>query len=149
MTADLTTTNVITTFISANKGKLVTLFLADRTTFTGLAISVNSKGVNVKDTETNKVRSFALSRVKGAGPADQEDVDDYDALDDVPEDIAEALHDGMTTADLADVLDTTPKALRVSLRALGMGVGKGRKYSLSPSAYIAVRNHLAEVPATK
>jgi hypothetical protein len=143
---DMTTTTVVTTFVSENKGELVTIFLADGTTVTGTAISVNSKGVNLK-MEDGKTRSFGLSRVKGVGPASDEDIEDYDALDDVPEDIAEMLHDGMTTSDLADILDTTPKALRVSLRALGMGVGKGRKYSLSPSAYIAVRNHLAEVPA--
>jgi len=124
--------------------EFVIVNLADGTHITGSPISVNSKGVNIKS--DGKVRSFALSRVTSLDLV-TDDEDDYDALDDVDEDLAEMLHDGMSTAELAEIMGTTPKALRVSLRALGMGVGKGRKYVLSPSAYIAVRNHLAETPA--
>lgn len=126
-------------------GEHILVRLADGTSASGAPISVNTKGVNIK-MEDGKTRSFGLTRVAHIDLVTEDD--DYDALDDVPEDIAEALHDGMTTRELAELMDTTPKALRVSLRALGMGVGKGRTYSLSPSAYIAVRNHLAEVPAT-
>jgi hypothetical protein len=129
-----------------NLGELVLVHLADGTSASGTPISVNSKGVNIK-MEDGKTRSFSLTRVKAIDIVTDDDEAEYDALDDVPEDIAEMLHDGMTTSDLADIMGTTPKALRVSLRALGMGVGKGRKYSLTPTAYIAVRNHLAEVPA--
>lgn len=127
--------------------ELVLISLTDGTTASGAPISVNSKGVNIK--ADGKVRSFSLKRVVSVQLVTDDEVDvSDDALENVPEDIAEMLHDGMTTAELAELLDTTPKALRVELRALGMGVGKGRKYSLTPSAYIAVRNRLAEVPAT-
>lgn len=122
--------------------ELILVTLTDGTTASGAPVSINSKGVNIK--VDGKVRSFSLNRVTGLDVVtdDTMDVSD-DALANVPEDLAEMLHDGMTTAELAAVLDTTPKALRVSLRALGMGVGKGRKYSLTPSAYIAVRDLLA------
>jgi hypothetical protein len=38
--------------------------------------------------------------------------------------------DGYTTAALAVIFDTNAKALRVVLRKLGLGVGKGRRYNL-------------------
>jgi hypothetical protein len=142
----MNTTDARTAITEAKElGELVLVHLADGTTATGAPISVNTKGVNIK-MEDGKTRSFSLNRVKAIDIVSDDEAE-YDALDDVPEDIAEMLHDGMTTRELAELMDTTPKALRVSLRALGMGVGKGRTYSLSPSAYIAVRNHLAEVPA--
>ena len=116
--------------------ELVMLTLADGTTATGAPISVNSKGVNIK--VDDKVRSFSLNRVKNIDLVTEDDEDT------VPEDVAAMLHDGMTTAELAELLDTEAKILRVHLRALGWGVGKGRKYSLTPSAYTIVRNRLAE-----
>lgn len=131
-----------TDFITSNKGNDVELVLADGTHAFGTAISVNSRGVNIKS--DGKVRSFGLARVTHMFlPTELDAMLADDDLENVPEDLAQELHDGMTTRDLADIMGTTPKELRVSLRALGMGVGKGRKYSLTPSAYIAVRNHLA------
>ena len=53
---------------------------------------------------------------------DEDDTDEDDAL------VAEL--DGMTSAELADVFNTTAKELRVNLRKLGLGVGKGRRYYL-------------------
>lgn len=38
-----------------------------------------------------------------------------------------------TTASLAEAFDTTPRTLRKFLRAEGMGVGKGSRYSLPAS----------------
>lgn len=71
--------------------------------------------------------------------------DEADYPDDL-EDIYARLSDGMTTADLAAALsddlktELTPKELRVHLRALGLGVGKGRKYSLAAADYRAVKD---------
>lgn len=125
-----------TAFITANKGNAIVVQTADGNHF-GTALSVNSKGVNIK--VDGKTRSFALSRVTDLFLDNAGD----DTTSDVPEDVAALLHDGMTTRELADILGTTPKELRVTLRAMGMGVGKGRKYSLTPSAYTAVKAALA------
>jgi hypothetical protein len=50
--------------------------------------------------------------------------------------------DGATTADLADVFGIAAKELRVTLRALGMGVGKGRRYHLTADQITTVRTAL-------
>lgn len=111
-----------TTFITANKGMDILVHLADSSTVFGEALSVNSKGVNVK--VNGKTRSIALSKVTDLVIADAEATD-----------FPVELHDGMTTTELAAVFGIEPKELRVHLRALGLGVGKGRKYSLSPVDY--------------
>lgn len=124
-------------FITANKGEAIAVQTADGNHF-GEALSVNSKGVNIK--VDGKTKSFALSRVVDLILDNDED----DEMTD--EDIYAELGDGMTTAELAahlsDALkvDMTPKELRVHLRALGLGVGKGRKYSLSATEYRMVRD---------
>lgn len=117
----------------------VTVRLNDGTEVYGSPISVNSKGVNLK--VDGKVRSFGLNRVDAIFiEADSVDADDTD------EEIYANMPDDMTTAELADHLsDTlnialTPKELRVHLRALGLGVGKGRKYSLTATEYRMVRD---------
>jgi hypothetical protein len=128
-------------FISANKGIDIEVELADGTRVEGEALSINSKGVNIK--VDGKTRSFGLARV-----ADLHRVGTEDSTDegDTDEDIYAALGDGMTTAELAahlsDALNTdlTPKELRVHLRALGLGVGKGRKYSLTATEFRMVRD---------
>lgn len=142
-----------TDFITANKGSFITLTLTDDTHVDGFAFSVNSKGVNVKD-DDGKTRSVSLSRIASMdlddadydGDADG-DSDDDDAaadLDSDLNDILDGLSDGATTAELADALSDymkitlTPKELRVHLRALGLGVGKGRKYALSAGEFRAV-----------
>lgn len=122
----------------------VTVTLVDGTSVTGDPISVNSKGVNLK--VDGKVRSFGLKRIDTL----TSDLDDNDESetggDHTNEEIYAMLEDGMTTADLAAVLsealntDLTPKELRVHLRALGLGVGKGRKYSLSATEFRMVRD---------
>jgi hypothetical protein len=126
-----------TDFITTNKGAMIVVRLTDGMTAFGEAFSVNSKGVNIKT--DGKVRSIALSRIDGL-ELDNLGDDDELALDDM--DIEAQLHDDMTTSELADLMGTTPKALRVSLRALGMGVGKGRKYSLHATAYNLVKAHV-------
>jgi hypothetical protein len=131
------TNELATTIVTDTKDAELelTVTLEDGTEVTGDPISVNSKGVNLK--VDGKVRSFGLKRIVSLTNSDMDDLDNEDDVD------LDELHDGMSTAELAALLDTTPKELRVSLRALGMGVGKGNKYSLSPSAYTAVKNHLA------
>ncbi len=126
-------------FIAANTGETVTVTLTDGTNISGSAISVNSKGVNLK--VDGKVRSFGLARIDVMGLV-KDNTDDLEAI------YAE-LHDGMTTAELAAVLSDatevaiTPKELRVHLRALGLGVGKGRKYSLTASEFRSVKAIIA------
>jgi hypothetical protein len=117
----------------------VTVLLADGTMVTGDPISVNSKGVNIK--VDGKTRSFGLARITAIQVPNGDD--DEDMTD---EEIYAELGEDMTTAELAahlsDALniDLTPKELRVHLRALGLGVGKGRKYSLTATEYRLVKD---------
>lgn len=132
-------TDLITT-AKAND-ELVMITLVDGTIVTGSAISVNSKGVNLKIDD--KTRSFGLKRIDAIDLV-TDDEDDSD--EETDEDIYAMLGDDMTTAELADHLSDhlnislSPKELRVHLRALGLGVGKGRKYSLSASEYRLVKD---------
>jgi hypothetical protein len=132
-----TTASVATSFITANKGEMVTIGLKDDTSVTGTAISVNSKGVNLNI--DGKVRSFGLSRVVTFALAD-EAADEADRL----EELANEVSDGASTAEVAAILsdyldrELTAKELRVHLRALGLGVGKGNKYALSEGEFRAV-----------
>lgn len=118
----------------------VTVRLIDGTTVTGDPISVNSKGVNLK--VDGKVRSFGLKRVDAILTDD--DVEAEAEIADRMEELANEVSDGATTAEVAALIsdylerDLTPKELRVHLRALGLGVGKGRKYALSAGEFRAV-----------
>lgn len=118
----------VTGFITSNKGQDVSVSLTDHTVVTGTAVSVNSKGINLK--VDGKIRSFGLGRIDHLFVPGSE----TDTVE-MPED----LHDGMTTAELAAVFGIEAKELRVHLRSLGLGVGKGRKYSLAESDYRAVK----------
>jgi translation initiation factor 6 (eIF-6) len=117
----------------------VTITLVDGTEVTGRPISVNSKGVNLK--VDGKVRSFGIQRIDTM-TSELDDEDDTEA--DRMEELANEVSDGATTAEVAALLsdylerDLTPKELRVHLRALGLGVGKGRKYALSAGEFRAV-----------
>jgi DNA-binding transcriptional ArsR family regulator len=135
-----------TAFITANKGAAIIIRLTDGMTAFGDAFSVNSKGVNIK--VDGKTRSVALSKIDGMDLDNLGDDDDIDTGMDAETDaeIYAMLGDGMTTAELAshlsDALSTemTPKELRVHLRALGLGVGKGRKYALTATEYRMVKD---------
>ena len=120
-------------FITANKGTEIEIELVDGDILIGDALSVNSKGVNIKI--DGKTKSVSLSRINDLVLPAGDDAEDTDS------------DEAMTTAELAahlsddlNLVDFTPKALRVHLRALGLGVGKGRKYSLSATEYRMVRN---------
>jgi hypothetical protein len=135
-----------TAFITSNKGAEILVVLNDASTYYGEALSVNSKGVNIK--VDGKTRSFALGRVDVLELADTDNGEGTPEL----EDIINEISDGATTAEIAAHLteylkhEVTPKELRVHLRALGLGVGKGRKYALSAGEFQAVLK-LIDVPA--
>jgi hypothetical protein len=54
--------------------------------------------------------------------------------------------DGATTAEVAEIFGTSAKELRVTLRALGMGVGKGHRYHLTAEQITVVRGALEGAP---
>lgn len=143
---DATTATDIITAAKDDEIEL-TVTLVDGTEVTGMPVSVNSKGVNLK--VDGKVRSFGLNRVVTLAGLD-EDGDEADRM----EELANEVSDGATTAEVAAVLsdyldrDLTPKELRVHLRALGLGVGKGRKYALSAGEFRAVIKVIEATPAT-
>jgi DNA-binding transcriptional ArsR family regulator len=136
-----------TSFINANKGNPVVITTTDGMAHFGNALSVNSKGVNIK--ADGKTRSFAISRIELMDLEADEDTVDTGMDAETDAEIYAALGDGMTTKELAahlsDALkvDMTPKELRVHLRALGLGVGKGRKYSLTATEYRMVKGVVA------
>jgi hypothetical protein len=129
----------------------VTVVLVDGTSITGDPISVNSKGVNIK--VDGKVRSFGLKRIDSLVSDLDEDPEVMDDLADRIEELANEVSDGATTAEVAALLsdylerNLTAKELRVHLRALGLGVGKGNKYALSEGEFRAVIKVINAVPA--
>lgn len=149
-----TATNLINDFKAAELE--VTVRLTDGTEIYGTPISVNSKGVNVK--VDGKTKSVSLSRVDAIlndadDDADDDIEDDTNDLKDALNEVADSISDGASTAEIAaalsDVLgrEITPKELRVHLRALGLGVGKGRKYALSAGELRAVHAVIVEADA--
>lgn len=88
---------------------------------TGTFVSVNSKGVNLN--VDGKVISRSLASITAISTPDAEG-------------------DGYTTAEVAAIFDMTAKELRVNLRALGLGVGKGRRYGLTDADVATIREHL-------
>lgn len=143
------------------KGQPITLELTDGTTVTGEFLSINSKGWNVIVDGVTVSRSIArvTSAVLNIAPVtvadynDDEEMNENDDIEtaaaedgianlDLPGDVNDALVaelDGATTADLAGVFGIAAKELRVHLRALGMGVGKGRRYHLTSDQIGTVR----------
>lgn len=95
----------------------VTVTLTDGTTVDGTVVKETAKTIKVDVDGT--VRTFRLDLVT---------VTETDADDD---------EDGaLTTAELAVIFDTNAKALRVQLRKLGLGVGKGSRYALPRDAFV-------------
>lgn len=52
--------------------------------------------------------------------------------------------DGMTSAEVAAIFDMSAKELRVITRKMGLGVGKGKRYTFVPADVDAIRAHLAD-----
>lgn len=120
-----------TTIAALENGEEITVTLTDGTTIEGTFISVNSKGLNMR--VDDKVVTRSLARVEKI---------DFDAVgedEDVSDEMSESSEDGYTSADLADMFNTSARALRRRLRALGMGVGKGSRYFLNDDQLVTVR----------
>jgi hypothetical protein len=108
--------------INYAKGTPVTVMYGDNLKVDGTFVSVNSKGVNIK-TADGKIKAMALSRVVAV-------------VDNTPD------TDGLTTREVAALFDMEAKVLRVHLRAMGAGVGKGRRYGFTSEDVEAIRTHL-------
>jgi hypothetical protein len=127
------------------KGQTVNVTLTDGTDITGSFVSINSKGVNVQVGDKLVSRSMTrvasidtVSDVLAAIDLDLEDDADELEIEDTDDDST----DGHTTAELADLFNTSTRALRVHLRHLGLGVGKGRRYHLTDAELATVRQAL-------
>lgn len=158
-------------FVAGNKGITVIVTRTDGTEVLGDILSINSKGLNVKD--DGKTISISVARVSRVSEflADADDVTCDDMDDDcdhtnvrpftpagpgtpasvcidcgtglgITSDDADDDATGHTTAEVAAMFGMTAKELRVQLRALGMGVGKGRTYGLSDGDVTVIRKAL-------
>lgn len=102
------------------KGQTYTVTTA-KGAVTGTFLSINSKGVNL--VVDGKTVSRSLTSITDIStPASDTD--------------------GMTTAEVAAIFNMAAKGLRVHLRAMGIGVGKGRRYAFTPADVDAVRVYL-------
>ena len=109
------------------KGDLVNVTLTDDTVLIGEFVSVDAKGtVSIKVDGKTVTRSASRVASIEAVPADEVE--------------------GYTSAALADMFDTSARALRRRLRDLGMGVGKGRRYNLTDDALATVRASIKGAP---
>lgn len=151
------------------KGLPATITMTNGDVLTGTFLSVNSKGwnlivdgatvsrslskvtmVEVTDSiETNDDGSGQELEPLGVCPRDCEDhsvcedeFHDDESTDQNATDGLVAQLEGATTAELAEAFGIEAKALRVSLRALGMGVGKGRRYHLDAHQIATVKAHI-------
>lgn len=141
------------------KGLDAILTLNDGTTLTGIFLSVNSKGWNITidgKTVSRGLKTVAKVEIVGTDvPSfldiafdDEADNDEDFAEGDSTRDLEASREldalvselDGATTADLAEVFGMAAKELRVHLRALGMGVGKGHRYHLTANQIKVVKD---------
>src|SRR5262245_33210803 len=97
---DATTATDIITAATDDEIEL-TVTLTDGTEVTGMPVSVNSKGVNLK--VDGKVRSFGLNRVVTLAGLDEDNDADTDEADRL-EELANEVSDGATTAEVAALL---------------------------------------------
>lgn len=131
----MNTTTTATAAIAADleKGEEITVTFADDSTLEGEFVSINSKGLNFR--VEDKLVTRSLSRVVSVvRTADIEDEDETDETE------------GLTTAELADMFETSARALRVRLRKLEMGVGKGRRYHLTDAELAILRASVEGTP---
>jgi len=115
----------LTATVTANAGVLadVTFILDGAETTQTLVIEgrMNSKGMVVRHHADEPSFTIAPTKVISVTPH---------------------VGDGMSTAEVAALFDMTAKELRVHLRAMGIGVGKGRRYAFTPADVDAVRVYL-------
>lgn len=127
-----TTTTTATIAADLEKGEEVIVTFADDSILEGEFVSINSKGVNVK--VDGKLVTRTMSRVVSiARPGDEDEIETDET-------------EGLTTAELADMFETSARALRVRLRKLGLGVGKGRRYNLTDAELALVRSSVEGEP---
>jgi exosome complex RNA-binding protein Csl4 len=119
MNADTITANI-------TPGTEVRVTTKDGSAVTGTFISVNTKGINVK--VDGKTVSRGLARLSAVEIV-------ANLVPDTADDLFAGYDDDatLTTTALAVIFGTNAKALRVGLRAAGLGVGKGRTYGLTPA----------------
>lgn len=127
-------------------GLVVLVVMTDGTTqevvLTG---KITTKGLAYKNDPDEVTRYFARTKIQSVELADggKDDTEHHDGQEEIESD--DDL--GMTTADLAVLFNTEAKALRVHLRAMGMGVGKGRRYSLTEEDRDNIREYFRQVNA--
>lgn len=127
-----TTTTTATIAADLEKGEEVIVTFADDSILEGEFVSINSKGVNVK--VDGKLVTRTMSRVVSiTRPGDEDEIETDET-------------EGLTTAELADMFETSARALRVRLRKLGLGVGKGRRYNLTDAELALVRSSVEGEP---
>ena len=111
------TTTTVDQLVKGDMIEVRTQGKTDIDVLTGVFVSVNSKGVNVK-LDDGRTVTRALGKIVAVNrintPADMFADDRI-----------------YTTAELAAALDMEAKVLRVQLRKLGLGVGKGTKYGFT------------------
>lgn len=101
------------------KGTEIVVTMADGSTVTGTMHKHDAKTIVVKVDQKYVTRSLAKVASVDAAPATPADLF-VDGTD-------------YTTADVAAALDMTARALRVELRKMGEGVGKGSAYGFTAS----------------
>jgi hypothetical protein len=113
-----------------------TVTLSDGTSFDGLFISITSKGASFKVGDKVIVRS--LRKITNVTDANT-----------TPDVAADLFADGVvyTAAAVAAALDMSAYDLRVQLRNLGLGVGKGRKYGFDAGDARNVYRAIKAVPS--
>lgn len=92
--------------------QLVTVRFTDGTDLTVVSAGrTSAKGFGYRHAMDEPLGYFARTKIADITPVDLDE-------------------DGYTSAALAVIFDTNAKALRVVLRAMGLGVGKGHRYNL-------------------
>jgi hypothetical protein len=117
--------NAATITANITPGTEIRVTTKDGSAVTGTFISVNTKGINVK--VDGKTVSRGLARLSAVELVNAPDFSVDDLFSGYDDDAT------LTTTALAAIFNTNAKALRVGLRAAGLGVGKGRTYGLTPA----------------
>lgn len=121
--------NDLAIIATATAGTLVKVTLTDGTDWTVVSEGrLNSKGFVYRNHADEPTATFAPTKIESITPVGATD----------------ALPTG-SPADVAPYFNMSAKELRVILRALGMGVGKGRRHVLDTADVRKVANHVANV----
>lgn len=109
---------------------------------------ITTKGVAYRTTIDEPVRYVSVNRVDSIDvPVPVNPVVDVPHTADAD---ADADAEGeYTTAEMAAMFDTSPRGLRVALRAIQRGVGRGQRYMLNPSDMADLATHFGRCPANR